>query len=68
MPKLSNLLLLDLLNDTRRFVWSKVLILAALTAVKVKGNAGILPLRSISNVDQQTSKTLPTALLPPSHY
>lgn len=66
--KLSNLLFLDLLNDTRRFVWSKVFILAALTIVKVIGNLEMLPMGSIFNVDQQTSKSLPTALLPPSHY
>lgn len=66
--KLSNLLFLDLLNDTRRFVWSKVFILAALTIAKVIGNLEMLPMGSIFNVDQQTSKSLPTALLPPSHY
>lgn len=66
--KLSNLLSLDLWNDTRRFVWSKVFILAALTMVKVRGNVKLLPVGSIFSADQQTSKTLPTALLSPSNY
>lgn len=66
--KLLNLLLLDLLNDTGRFVWSKVLLLAALTAVEAKGNVGMFPLRSIFNAAQQTSRALSTALLAPSHY
>lgn len=68
MLKLSDLLFVDLLNDTWRFVWSKVFILAALTMVKVTGNLEMLPMGSIFHVDQQTSKSLPTALLPPFHY
>lgn len=55
------------MNDTGRFVRSNVFISASLTAVKVKGNLEMLPLRSIFNADQNF-KSLPTALLPPSHY
>jgi len=52
----------------RRFVQSKVSVLAALRMVKVTGNLEMLPMGSVFNVDQQTSKSLSTGLMSPSHY
>lgn len=50
--KLSDLLLLDLFNDTQGFVWSQVSLVMALRMVKLTGNVEILAMGSAFNVDQ----------------
>lgn len=44
--KLSNLLFFHVLDDTSRFVWSRVFILAALTTVEVRGDVEMSPMGS----------------------
>lgn len=59
--KLSHLLSLDLLYDTRRFVWSKVFVLAALAMVKARANVEGLPVDPSS---VQTSRLVQLSPLP----